>query len=1698
MADNISNDAASEKQPVWVYITKNKEEADRIYSFGFDAVCRAELRPELIAALRGADVVLLGKDPATEGKLAPIVRQLRVVNVPNLANCSKEEFTRLTKPHWERSDSASPTAAAADTRAPPTDGLDLGPENLAPREARKTLDELFDESTTGKFFFDIETRAKFNIRSVGSTRYLRDADTQIRLICWALDDGPVQHWRWGDPIEPLRAAVRIAKRFIAHNLPFDRTAWNLDMVPLGLPPIPLEQCEDTSAMCRAIGIPASLEGAAKVLLPPEFHKASKSVVHKMSRPRLPWPGEDPEGLYWVDDSQSWVEYIAYTKQDVEVLRALYRVLPPLPKIERPVWLCDQIVNERGLYLDGVAITRACERIDIRKREANARLHELTNGEIATTDQHDKIRIWANARGTRLENMQAESLEAELERTDLTSEVRSILELRLEAAQAAAAKPIRMRAYRCEDGRARHTLVYCQAGTGRWAGTGVQFQNVKKEGDEIASKFAAILNSEDVSLKDIGDAGRGFVCAEPGYELFGGDYSGFESAYLATIAGERWKIEAWTKFFRTRDPHDDPYFIIGKLLGFADDVARDYGKIADLAFGFGGSVGAWRRFAPPGDTASDEQIKRYRDIWRAKHPAIVRFWYGLETAAVAAMRKPQQFARHKLYCRRIGSLNFLFIELPSGRAIAYPDAHLEYGEHNGKPTVSIGFMDNAQGRWKPYTSPTGKPGSWFGLLTENVVQGGTRDIMAATMLRLEAAGYEVVLTVHDEIVCQIRKGAGSLEQFKPLLEQQPDWAKTMGMPLSAKVWRRERWAEDVDIPVEHVPGGVITPDMLAKPQRIKAPDHLQRAKPTSRTKTKRPSPDVEAPCSSHQPTTPIETTVGMTAAPEVEPVPASQQGMPMMITHAMKARLRARGFTDDQINNMTPGEALNVLGQTPAEHEPDDIPDFTVPPESDNAPEFVEGNGRPPPSSSGEPSTLPDRAEAACFLALLDPTTTRFTFQTFDDDKERKSKALARVLNGTLDEHFAELTRLNNLGAGIFVTICETNLRGRLATDIVKVRLLFSDYDNGVPQSQDGPQRYIIVQSSATGRHEYWRPNGVGLDAFTPTQELIAKRFGGDPKVKDLPRVMRLPGFWHRKGKPFMVRIIEVHEDAPACNATDFETDKFKYQAKASPRQDDVDFEGLGPWAILNALALANLDKWVPALFGDAAVYQPGTGAYRVSSKALGRDLEEDLSIHPKGIRDWGVDDQGGAHQGGRTPIDLVSEYRSIDADAAFDWLDVQLREVQKPKRLPTWDPKALRVSYSNVRHRPWLYGTYLMRGQVTLIAAPGGVGKTALTTGFATEIATSVILMDDKIWGDNLKVLSINGEDDKEEVTRRMWAFARAHADKITEQPPDRFYAIGVEDDRVQHMSFLRTNERNKSTLDNTGFAILESALDALRPDVLMLDPLMAFCSGGNMNDPAVMAQVMRRLKSLAIKFDCAILIVHHNKKGGERDDQESISGAASIVNLARCALMPIPMTTEEATKFGVLPSERHRYFRLVNAKPNFTPKSEDSPWYRLHSIELPNPEPPLYDYGDNIQAVARVSLPLPKTAVEAAGDQKVQRAILELVDRGKLIDGKRYPYSPNITGAKNMRGLLDDAIAAVHHATAPKQWRPNDLEAVVHAAIDKMKKDEWLYEETIEQGRFRQRSALCVAWQTTPWPKMTSTSPTNNDIEDGDEELDE
>lgn len=335
----------------------------------------------------------------------------------------------------------------------------------------------------------------------------------------------------------------------------------------------------------------------------------------------------------------------------------------------------------------------------------------------------------------------------------------------------------------------------------------------------------------------------------------------------------------------------------------------------------------------------------------------------------------------------------------------------------------------------------------------------------------------------------------------------------------------------------------------------------------------------------------------------------------------------------------------------------------------------------------------ERPEAERFLRTLDSTSTNFCFQTFDDNAARKAKntaplfrngkpvlnrngkpkrgkdPFARTINGSLDRCWDQLVALNQQGAGVFVTINETK-RGsrRLATNVIRVRALFVDLDGApldpVQNDPTFPTPTDIIISSVAKWHCYWglRDDGIALDQFKSLQQALAKRFGGDPSINDLNRVMRLPGFWHGKGEPFAVRMML----SETCGNGHY-TGKELVEALANPVADTAEtdkvaeyFETIGDeqqkssqWRDLNDKALANLSAWVPALFPEATAYQDG---YRVSSASLKRTNQEDLSIVPAGIVDFGVHDLGDARQGKRSPIDLAMEWSQMDFAAATGWL----------------------------------------------------------------------------------------------------------------------------------------------------------------------------------------------------------------------------------------------------------------------------------------------------------------------------------------------------------------------------------------------------------------------------------------------------------
>jgi hypothetical protein len=352
-----------------------------------------------------------------------------------------------------------------------------------------------------------------------------------------------------------------------------------------------------------------------------------------------------------------------------------------------------------------------------------------------------------------------------------------------------------------------------------------------------------------------------------------------------------------------------------------------------------------------------------------------------------------------------------------------------------------------------------------------------------------------------------------------------------------------------------------------------------------------------------------------------------------------------------------------------------------------------------------PATI-DRSEAERFLKLLDPSATYFTFQTFDDNPERKKarKAeanrlgkkpydpYAKVLNGTLDQHWRTLVALNDQGAGVFVTINETDGKGREIENIERIRSVFVDLDGAplAPVMEASPAVHFAVETSPGHFHPYWRVEDVALGEFTPLQKALIERFGGDKMVHDLPRVMRLPGFLHRKAEPSPVRVVYSNGGTP-YRASDFPTNGMSDSEMASLSDKHggagAPPEEKSPTQLLNDKALANLAAWVPAMFPGAG--RDKRGSYRVSSAMLEHlkwrdaNLEEDLSLHPKGIKDFGIatDDSGNIaddREGKRTPIDVVMEYSdpAKTFDEAVEWLRGKLG-IESPSIVPeVAEPKA--------------------------------------------------------------------------------------------------------------------------------------------------------------------------------------------------------------------------------------------------------------------------------------------------------------------------------------------------------------------------------------------------------------------------------------
>jgi DNA polymerase len=644
---------------------------------------------------------------------------------------------------------------------------------------------------------DFETRSTLDLTEVGAWRYASDPSTDVWCVGYAIDDGPPQIWTPGQPIPEVffTAANDPNWTTIAHNDAFETPVEECILAPrYGWPLIPIRQHCCTLAMTLASALPGGLKGAAAALSIAQGKDIEGSrLMRLMARPRKPRKDEDPTGTYWHDTPERLERLYAYCRRDIELERELFRRLSRLTDAEQELWLVDQQINRRGFFTDGPLLAAASHIAAAANQAVQEELARITDGALTSTDQVAASLAWLAEHDCKVNDLQKATLKQALRRKELEPVARRVIELRLGAAHTAAAKVDTLLAWRNTDGRVRGTLRFHGASTGRWTGHGPQPQNFKRDSDGLDAKLAAIATGDlahvaklyPQPLEAVGDIARGMICATPGHRLFTGDFSGIESRVLAWVSGQQSKLEQWAQFDRTGKAEHEPYFIIGLQCGRSEATARAIGKIADLAFGYQGGPRAWDRLAPDDEASSEDDKRRYQQTWRRLHPATVQFWAGINRAAINAVRKPGTTFNH----RRLSfsyDKTFLRLSLPAGRSLAYPFPHLATDKFGN---AMVMFKDNAAGK---FVDCRYGHGAYGGLWTENSVQAISRDLLAAAMLRLEAAGYHITLHVHDEIVCEVPSDFGSLEEFERLITALPDWAA--GLPIAAKVRAGARFAK----------------------------------------------------------------------------------------------------------------------------------------------------------------------------------------------------------------------------------------------------------------------------------------------------------------------------------------------------------------------------------------------------------------------------------------------------------------------------------------------------------------------------------------------------------------------------------------------------------------------------------------------------------------------------------------------------------------------------------------------------------------------------------------------------------------------------------------------------------------------------------------------------------------------------------------
>ncbi len=638
-------------------------------------------------------------------------------------------------------------------------------------------------------FIDLETYSSVDIKTAGAYKYIASPDFEILLIAFAVDDGETRiidctSYKNQDYYDFERYLLDPTVIKHAHNAIFERLAFKR----VGLD-IPAEQWRCSAIKAGYCGLPLSLADVSKALNLGDQGKsaAGKKLIQYFCCPQKPTKANGGRTRNHPQHApEKWEEFKKYCIQDVEAEREIIKRLSPyiIPPTEQDLYVLDQKINDRGILVDPLFATNAVRFDEAFAVTAEARMIELTG--VANPNSAAQLKSWLSEAMQKDVTTLAKASVTEMLEGVEAGAVKEVLELRGKLAKSSTKKYLAMLNSKGEDNRIRGLFQFYGANrTGRWAGRLVQMQNLPQNHISDLQVARDLVTLGDYELTNLmyddipsllSQLIRTAFIAPEGKTFAVADFSAIEARVIAWLADEKWRLDVFKTHGKIYEASAAMMFNVPIEEVTKGSELRGKGKIAELALGYQGAVGALKTMGGEKMGLSEPEMDLIVKRWRKANPAIVQMWGEIEEAAKEAIQNrckvPTGYRGVTIRC----DASYMIITLPSGRELFYASPQMATNRF-GQSSIKYKGMDQVTKQW-------GWVESYGGKLTENIVQAIARDLLAESLTKLDKKGFKVVMHVHDEAVVEVElDGANAmLHWICEIMGQDVVWAK--GLPLKA--------------------------------------------------------------------------------------------------------------------------------------------------------------------------------------------------------------------------------------------------------------------------------------------------------------------------------------------------------------------------------------------------------------------------------------------------------------------------------------------------------------------------------------------------------------------------------------------------------------------------------------------------------------------------------------------------------------------------------------------------------------------------------------------------------------------------------------------------------------------------------------------------------------------------------------------------